>query len=120
MVGRLAKWLLHWRRSNSQEMCNFFLLIILSASSASAVAFPAIVLLPPVPSSCSSAKREGGREEVRNVSWARNLEGRYCVHWRAVWEISARAVVVKLETLQSESMLWCLNIEWNGRIDVDH
>ena len=43
-----------------------------------------------------AAEGREGRErgEVRNVSWARNLEGRYCVHWRGVWVISSRVVVM--------------------------
>ena len=57
-----------------RKRCNFFLLIL--SGSASVVAFPVSSLFSSVRSSCSSAKR-GRAGEVRIVSGARNLKGRY-------------------------------------------
>ena len=72
-----------------RKRCNFFLLIL--SGSASVVAFPVSSLFSSVRSSCSSAKR-GRAGEVRIVSGARNLKGRYSAHFVIAMVIFASVV----------------------------
>ena len=86
-----------------RKRCNFFLLIL--SGSASVVAFPVSSLFSSVRSSCSSAKR-GRAGEVRIVSGARNLKGRYSAHFIIAMVIFARVAMELIVPL-----LWSTEFE---------